>query len=172
MKPKKGELEAAVEFSLHVCQRGEADWPSICQELCVFDQQFASFVSSKKAAYEFTLSIVSVQLHAVTNLFESAQSGRIRSHVLECFTNEEVGNYPVEAIAAYDAAWDEAFAQREAPFGAVAAVLSHKLGLKPNLIFARVTLFNPIILSTLGMVIFRFEAGWWKKHIEAYDTVA
>ncbi|MBN1515274.1 hypothetical protein JXA32_01770 [Candidatus Sumerlaeota bacterium] len=171
-KPKKTELEAAVEFVQDVCLQAQAQWPAICASFEPLESQFASYRDDKIAAYEFMIAAISVQLQAVSNLLPPDQGSRIRAHVLECLINDDVGDYARMAIAAYDAEWDKSMAQEEVPSNGVACLLYDKIGLSNSVTVDGDAFKNPFLIMTLGMVIVQFGGAWWKNYIERNRIVA
>lgn len=170
-KPIKREVEAAAEFVLSVCQHVPAQWPSICQGLQSFDPYFESLRDDKVAAYEFVLAVIAVEMHTI-GFLPSDQAGRIRSQVLECLTTKDVGNYPRQAVAEYDAAWNSSISQEELPLFGVASVLYDKLGLSSHATVGSDTFKDPLVLSALVDAIVRLGGPWWRKYIERNQIVA
>jgi hypothetical protein len=170
-KPRKTELQAAAEFVINTCRQAQTQWPSICGELQPFDAQFESFRDDKIAAYEFTLAAISVEMHAISSLLPAEQGKRIRSHILQCLTTDDVGDYPREAIAEYDVAWTTSLSQAEPPFSGVASVLYDKLGLSSSTSIGGVAFKSPFLIMGLGGAVVQCGA-WWKNYIEQHRIVA
>jgi hypothetical protein len=170
-KQKKSELQAATEFVMFMCKHVQAQWPSLCSSLTSFEPQFAKLGQDNIASYEFTLAAIAIQMQALPNLLRADQSARIRSHVMECLTTDEVGDYPYNALAEYDAAWDRSVAQAEIPLGAVASVLYDKLGLTSSVPIGQTILKNPVLLTVLGATIFEVGGGWWKNYSDQHQIV-
>lgn len=171
-KTKKSELEAATAFVLTFFEHGQAHWPSIRADLQILDPQFAILAKDKVAAYELTLAAIASHLHAVENLLPADQASRVRAHVLECLSRASTSNYPREAIAEYDAAWDNSLSQVEPPFIGVASVLYDKLRLSSSVSVGTAVFKNPYVTMALGGAVVQFAGPWWKNYVETYRIVA
>lgn len=170
-KQQKTEVHAAAEFVIFMCEHLEAQWSSLCSGLVPFEPQFAALATDKIASYEFTLAAIAVQMHAIPNLLSPDQTTRIRAHIMECLITDEVGDYPRQAIAEYNAAWDRSVSKAELPLGGVASILYDKLGLTSAVPIGEITLKSPVLLTVLGGTIFQVGGPWWKNYVDTHQIV-
>ena len=164
-------MEAATEFVLMMLQEGQSQWPSVCSGLEPLEPRFASFRDDILISYEFMLACTAVQMHALPNLLKSEQARRIRSYILECLTNDKFGSYGPDAIAGYDAMWNDYSERAHPPYNGVASLLFTKLGLSTGVTIGDTTYKDPVLLLALGGTIVRFAGGWWKNYVQQHEIV-
>ena len=170
-KPTISEEEAAAQFVIAMLTGVRENWTKITGSFRTLMHK-SEKLDSPWAQLEFGIATMSTQLRALANLFPAEQAERIRGYVLNCLSSAEAGEAALEALEAYDGAWDDSIEAGEPPFGAVAVRLCHRLKFGPSDIATVGEFMDPMFLMALGGAITTTFSGWWKILLGTHRVVA
>ncbi|MGD0352926.1 MAG: hypothetical protein ABSB38_05475 [Dehalococcoidia bacterium] len=120
------EEEASRQFVLAKLQEGNEWWQQTYAGLKdTFGEKFI-IQDENMGIFDLLLAKIALHINSLRNLFPSAQSKRIRGHILKYVTSLEHADYTINEMQEYERVYNESVRLTENPIDAIAARLLRK----------------------------------------------
>jgi hypothetical protein len=173
-KPRISEAEVASQFVITILSYVRDSWPAIVEDLrplFALKGTDTAVLSDTCATYEFGLAAMTIQLQALRNVIGGSSAQRIRAHVFCCLQTEELGSYPIDAIAEYEQAWSGDLSSEEPPHLGLAVALAERLELDTGMKVAGAEFHDPILLLALAGAVIKGSAFPFWEEIKAKHRI-
>lgn len=171
-KRRVSETEATATFVRHIFVVTRAEWDRIRDQLAPFlSESDRLTLNDTWTEYEFAVACIALEAQSVRNLLPIEQAQRIWLYLRDVLDAPELNRVGVEALAAYDAAWQSSLKAVEPPFSRLAGTFHDRAGLSSRVELHSVAFKDPMLLAALAVAMVTLGGGWWKAFLQRYKLV-